>query len=69
MMSTSIDSHYINNGRPLRIVSTSQLFTKVRTEQPSESGMKFFDKFNRNSSLVYFVASITINNRWNKFIF
>ena len=39
MMSTSIDPHNTNtNGRSLRIVSTNRLFTKVRTEQPSESG-------------------------------
>jgi hypothetical protein len=39
-MSTSIDPHNnsTSNGRPLRIVSTNRLFTKVRTEQPSESG-------------------------------
>ena len=41
MMSTSIDPHNNSNGRPLRIVSTSRLFTKVRTEQPSESGIRF----------------------------
>ncbi len=41
MMSTSIDppnNNHNNNGRPLRIVSTNRLFTKVRTEQPSEAG-------------------------------
>ncbi|CAF3623875.1 unnamed protein product [Adineta steineri] len=37
MMSTSIDPHNNSHGRPLRIVSTNRLFTKVRTEQPSES--------------------------------
>ncbi|CAF2401831.1 unnamed protein product [Rotaria sp. Silwood2] len=40
MMSTSIDPHnnsHISNGRSLRIVSTNRLFTKVRTEQSSES--------------------------------
>ncbi|CAF0793087.1 unnamed protein product [Rotaria sp. Silwood1] len=39
MMSTSIDPHnssHNSNGRSLRIVSTNRLFTKVRTEQPSE---------------------------------
>lgn len=37
-MSTSIDPHNnSNHGRPLRIVSTNRLFTKVRTEQPTES--------------------------------
>lgn len=40
-MSTSIDPHNNSNGRPLRIVSTNRLFTKVRTEQPSESGIEF----------------------------
>ncbi|CAF1067398.1 unnamed protein product [Adineta ricciae] len=40
MMSTSIDpqnNSHSSNGRPLRIVSTNRLFTKVRTEQPSEA--------------------------------
>ncbi|CAF1300413.1 unnamed protein product [Adineta steineri] len=40
MLSTSIDpqnNSHNSNGRPLRIVSTNRLFTKVRTEQPSES--------------------------------
>ena len=40
-MSTSIDPHnhsHNSNGRPLRIVSTNRLFTKVRTEQPAEPG-------------------------------
>ncbi|CAF3417027.1 unnamed protein product [Rotaria socialis] len=39
-MSTSIDPHntsHNSNGRSLRIVSTNRLFTKVRTEQPSDS--------------------------------
>ncbi|CAF0810529.1 unnamed protein product [Rotaria sordida] len=37
MMSTSIDPHNNSNGRSLRIVSTNRLFTKVRTEQPTDS--------------------------------
>ncbi|CAF1558684.1 unnamed protein product [Rotaria magnacalcarata] len=39
MMSTSIDLHNNNNGRSLRIVSTNRHFTKVRTEQSTESIM------------------------------
>ncbi|UJR30749.1 hypothetical protein I4U23_018269 [Adineta vaga] len=35
MLSTSIDPHNNSHGRPLRIVSTNRLFTKVRTEQPT----------------------------------
>ncbi|CAF1055679.1 unnamed protein product [Adineta ricciae] len=35
MLSTSIDPHNSSHGRPLRIVSTNRLFTKVRTEQPT----------------------------------
>lgn len=39
MMSTSIDPHNNSHGRPLRIVSANRLYTKVRTEQPTESGI------------------------------
>ncbi|CAF2498479.1 unnamed protein product [Rotaria sp. Silwood2] len=37
MLSTSIDLHNNSNTRSLRIVSTNRLFTKVRTEQSTES--------------------------------
>lgn len=45
MMSTSIDpqnNNHNSNGRPLRIVSTNRLYTKVRTEQRSDTGLSIF---------------------------
>ena len=52
MMSTSIDPHNnSNHGRPLRIVSTNRLFTKVRTEQPTESGIFKRIKFEREREI------------------
>jgi hypothetical protein len=66
-MSTSIDPHNnSSNGRSLRIVSTNRLFTKVRTEQPSESGKLFFFGIIISDDLYF---SITIDHRCNKFIF